>query len=161
MSFSCYESDASSCPTTPSSQASTPSARTERENKAAYYALHAENELLRDELVSITEKLEDLERKMAASAMMSQQEKQRQSPKEWIRGNLEEAQHLIDNIVGIKGITEDPLKAAIKMGISQPHPEQPQPQSEHSVRYHDYQAQMPRVSISSSIVPSNEELYGY
>jgi len=160
MSFSCYHSDASSCPTTPSSQASTPSSGTERENKDAYYALQAENELLRDELESLTEKLEDLERKMAASAMMSQQEKQKQiqSPKEWIRENLEEAQHLIDNIVGIKGITEDPLNAAIKMGISQP---QPQPQYEHSVRYHEYQTQMPRVSISSSIVPSNEELYGY
>ena len=156
MSFSCYKSDASSCPTTPSSQASTPSARTERENKEAYYALQAENELLRDELESITEKLEELERRMAASAAMSQQEKQRQSPQDWIRGNLEEAQHLIDNIVGIKGITEDPLKAAIKMGISQP-----QPQSQHSVRYREYQAQMPRVSISSSIVPSDEELYGY
>jgi hypothetical protein len=155
MSFSCYHSDASSCPTTPSSQASTPSSRTERENKDAYYALQAEKELLRDELESLTEKLEDLERKMAASAM-SQQEKQIQSPKEWIRENLEEAQHLIDNIVGIKGITEDPLKAAIKMGISQP-----QPQPEHSVRYHEYHSQMPRVSISSSIVPSNEELYGY
>jgi dsDNA-specific endonuclease/ATPase MutS2 len=158
MSFSCYHSDASSCPTTPSSQASTPSARTERENKDAYYALQNENELLRDELESLTEKLEDLERQMAASAMMGQQEKQKQiqSPKEWIRENLEEAQRLIDNIVGIKGITEDPLKAAIKMGISQP-----QPQYEHSVRYHEYQTQMPRVSISSSIVPSNEELYGY
>jgi hypothetical protein len=156
MSFSCYHSDASSCPTTPSSQASTPSSRTERENKDAYYALQAENELLRDELESLTEKLEDLERKMAAIEMMSQQEKQKQiqSPKEWIRENLEEAQRLIDNIVGIKGITEDPLNAAIKMGISQPQPE-------HSVRYHEYQTQMPRVSISSSIVPSNEELYGY
>ena len=152
MSFSCYKSDASSCPTTPSSQASTPSARTERENKEAYYALQAENELLRDELESITEKLEELERRMAASA--SQQEKQQQSPKEWIRGNLEEAQHMIDNIVGIKGITEDPLKAAIKMGISQA-------QSQSQERYREYQAQMPRVSISSSIVPSDEELYGY
>jgi hypothetical protein len=96
----------------------------------------------------------------------SRQEKQQQSPKEWIRDNLEEAQHLIDNIVGIKGITEDPLNAAIKMGISQPQPQpqpepQPQPQEQYSLRYHDYQAQMPRVSISSSIVPSNEELYGY
>jgi hypothetical protein len=157
MSFSCYHSDASSCPTTPSSQASTPSSRTEHENKDAYYALQAENELLRSELESLTEKLEELQTRVAAS-------QQQQSPKDWIRGNLEEAQHLIDNIVGIKGITEDPLKAAIKMGISQPQSQpqcQLQPQPEHSVRYHDYQAQMPRVSISSSIVPSNEELYGY
>jgi hypothetical protein len=153
MSFSCYKSDASSCPTTPSSQASTSTPRSEYENKEAYYALQAENELLRSELESITEKLEELQTRVAAS-------QQQQSPKDWIRGNLEEAQHLIDNIVGIKGITEDPLNAAIKMGISQPQ-SQLQPQPEHSVRYHDYQAQMPRVSISSSIVPSNEELYGY
>lgn len=156
MSFSCYKSDASSCPTTPSSQASTSTPRSECENKDAYYALQTENELLRGELESITEKLEELDRQVAASA--SQQEKQRQSPKDWIRENLEEAQHLIDNIVGIKGITEDPLKAAIKMGISQA---QHQHQHQHSVRYHEYQTQMPRVSISSSIVPSNEELYGY
>lgn len=157
MSFSCYKSDASSCPTTPSSQASTSTPRSEYENKEAYYALQAENELLRSELESIAEKLEELQTRVAAS-------QQQQSPKDWIRGNLEEAQHLIDNIVGIKGITEDPLKAAIKMGISQPQSQpqcQLQPQPEHSVRYHDYQTQMPRVSISSSIVPSNEELYGY
>ena len=151
MPFSCYESDVSSCPTTPTSQESSPTPRTSRENKDAYYALLAENELLREELESNAEKLEELlERELAAS------QQQRQSPKDWIRENLEEAQHLIDNIVGIKGITEDPLKAAIKMGISQP-----QPQPQHSVRYREYQAQMPRVSISSSIVPSNEELYGY
>ena len=149
MPFSCYESDASSCPTTPSSQASTPRPETSREHTEAYYALQAENELLRSELESIVEKLEYLETRVAAS-------QQQQSPKDWIRENLEEAQQLIDNIVGIKGITEDPLNAAIKMGISQP-----QAQEQYSVRYHDYHVQMPRVSISSSIVPSNEELYGY
>ena len=35
--------------------------------------------------------------------------------KRWIRDNLEEAQRIIDNIVGIKGITEDPLKAAAEL----------------------------------------------
>ena len=35
--------------------------------------------------------------------------------KKWIRDNLEEAQQLIDNIVGIKGITEDPLKVAAEL----------------------------------------------
>ena len=162
MPFSCYESDASSCPTTPSSQASTPTSRTERETKDAHYALLTENELLRSELESISEKLEELERQMASS-------QQGQSPKDWIRKNLEEAQHLIDSIVGIKGITEDPLNAAIKMGISQTQP-QPQPKLQHQENYHERQrqhqhqqhhVQMPRVSISSSIVPSNEELYGY
>jgi len=152
MPFSCYESDASSCPTTPSSQASTPRPETSREHTEAYYALQTENDLLRGELASIVEKLEYLETRVAAS-------QQQQSLKDWIRENLEEAQQLIDNIVGIKGITEDPLNAAIKMGISQP-----QPQSEHP-QYHERQqqvrVQMPRVSISSSIVPPNEELYGY
>ena len=39
--------------------------------------------------------------------------------KKWIRNNLEEAQQLIDNIVGIKGITEDPLKVAAELeGVS-------------------------------------------
>lgn len=158
MPFSCYESDASSCPTTPSSQASTPRPETSREHTEAYYALQTENELLRGELESIVEKLEYLETRVAAS-------QQQQSPKDWIRENLEEAQQLIDNIVGIKGITEDPLNAAIKMGISHPQAEsEPQPQENYHERQHQHQhhqAQMPRVSISSSIVPSNEELYGY
>lgn len=35
--------------------------------------------------------------------------------KKWIRNNLEEAQQFIDNIVGIKGITEDPLKVAAEL----------------------------------------------
>jgi len=37
------------------------------------------------------------------------------SPKDWIRNNLEEAQQIIDSIVEIKGITEDPLKAAAQL----------------------------------------------
>lgn len=171
MPFSCYESDVSSCPTTPTSQESSPTPRTSRENKDAYYALLAENELLREELESNAEKLEELlERELAAS------QQQRQSPKDWIRENLEEAQHLIDSIVGIKGITEDPLNAAIKMGISQPQPApkpQPQPQPQQKLQeqpqesYYERHIQqqqkvlVPRVSISSSIVPSNEELFGY
>jgi len=177
MSFSCYESDASSCPTTPTSQESSQTPRTSRENKDAYYALLAENELLRNELKSVAERLEELlERELAAS------QQQRQSPKDWIRENLEEAQQLIDSIVGIKGITEDPLNAAIKMGISQPQPApkpelktelksnpKPKPTGEEmfyeSYQYYDHQKKQsqpqPRVSISSSIVPSNEELFGY
>ena len=74
--------------------------------------------------------------------------------KKWIRENLEEAQQLIDNIVGIKGITENPMKAAIEAGIV--HQEEAEP-------IYDIRDNVPlsRVSISSSIVPSNEELYGY
>jgi len=181
MPFSCYESDASSCPTTPSSQESSQTPRTSRENKDAYYALLAENELLRNELKSFAERLEELE----IQADINQKgHHQVQSPKDWIRENLEEAQHLIDSIVGIKGITEDPLNAAIKMGISQPQPApkpelkdepkselkskpNPKPTGEEmfyeSYQYYDHQKKQPqsRVSISSSIVPSNEELFGY
>ena len=177
MPFSCYESDASSCPTTPTSQESSQTPRTSRENSDAYYALLAENELLRNELKAIAERLEELD-------ISQKGHHQVQSPKDWIRENLEEAQHLIDSIVGIKGITEDPLNAAIKMGISQPQPApkselkselkpkpNPKPTGEEmfyeSYQYYDHQKKQPqtqpqpRVSISSSIVPSNEELFGY
>jgi hypothetical protein len=93
--------------------------------------------------------------------------------KKWIRENLEEAQLFIDRIVGIKGITEDPLKVAAEIeGCSsnviaantegtleaQFLDHDDTPQSSHPIP-------LPRVSISSSIVPSlsltNEELYGY
>ena len=179
MPFSCYESDASSCPTTPTSQESSQTPRTLRENSDAYYALLAENELLRNELKAIAERLEEQE----IQADISQKgHHQVQSPKDWIRENLEEAQYLIDSIVGIKGITEDPLNAAIKMGISQPEPKSepkselksepkpkpnPKPAGEEmfyeSYQYYGHQKKQPqpRVSISSSIVPSNEELFGY
>ena len=169
MPFSCYESDASSCPTTPTSQESSQTPRTSRENSDAYYALLAENELLRNELKAIAERLEELD-------ISQKGHHQVQSPKDWIRENLEEAQYLIDSIVGIKGITEDPQNAAIKMGISQPQPApksepkpkpNPKPTGEEmfyeSYQYYDHQKKQPqpRVSISSSIVPSNEELFGY
>jgi hypothetical protein len=77
--------------------------------------------------------------------------------KKWIRDNLEEAQRVIDNIVGIKGITENPLKAAIEAGIVHEE-EEPRPRLE---MQNVANIRLPRVSISSSIVPSNEELYGY
>jgi hypothetical protein len=52
------------------------------------------------------------------SALQQQQQQQQQhrvSHKDWIRNNLEEAQQIIDNIVGIKGVTEDPLKVAAEL----------------------------------------------
>jgi hypothetical protein len=65
-----------------------------------------------------------------------QQQQHRVSHKDWIRGNLEEAQQIIDNIVGIKGITEDPLKAAAEL------------EAPYSSRHLDNH-------------PPHEELYGY
>jgi hypothetical protein len=61
--------------------------------------------------------------------------------KKWIRNNLEEAQQMIDNIVGIKGITVNPMKAAVEAGIA---------------------CETQNIdSISSTILPPSEELYGY
>ena len=154
-SFSCYKSDDSSCPTTPMSNVSelTPTGQRDREREDAedaYYALQDENAALQRALDLISERLEELQRQVDDESK-HQGQQQEQSHKQWIAENLEEAQQLIDNIVGIKGITEDPLGAAIKMGISH----------ESREYYCQTQQQLPRVSISSSIVPSNEELYGY
>ena len=72
--------------------------------------------------------------------------------KKWIRDNLEEAQQQIDSIVGIKGITENPMKAAKEAGIA-----------ENQEPFYDIRddTPLPRISILTSTVPSNEELYGY
>jgi predicted nuclease with TOPRIM domain len=112
-----------------------------------FHALQDENQFLRSKLDSLGETLEYMETRL----------EEQESHKQWIAENLEEAQHFIDNIVGIKGITEDPHGAAVKMGISYAEPSDVEREREPSYR----QQQLPRVSISSSIVPSNEELYGY
>jgi predicted nuclease with TOPRIM domain len=121
-----------------------------------FHALQDENQFLRSKLDSLAETLEYLERRLEEQDEQLQQ--QQQSHKQWITENLEEAQHFIDNIVGIKGITEAPLSAAVKMGISYAEPSDVEHERELS---YGQQQQLPRVSISSSIVPSNEELYGY
>ena len=152
-SFSCYNFDSSSCPTTPSSYASesTPKGKGQGEIDEAYHhALQDENGLLRNELESFVQKMEEMQRQLD-EYQYEREQQQEKSHRQWIAENLEEAQDVIDSIVGIKGITEDPLGAAIKMGISH----------ESCEYYCRTQQQLPRVSISSSIVPSNEELYGY
>ena len=108
--FSCAKSDASSCPSTPSPTSTT--SISSRAKEEAYYSLiteianlHAEIEALRDQLDYYHQ-------------LHEEQRVQQQSHNQWIAENLEEAQRIIDNIVGIKGITEDPLKAAIELGIS-------------------------------------------
>jgi len=150
-SFSCYKSDDSSCPTTPSSTGSQTNQELQdiQDMREEFQALQDENQFLRSKLDSLAETLEYLETRLEEQDEQLQQ--QQQSHKQWIAENLEEAQHFIDNIVGIKGITEAPLSAAVKMGISYAEP------SDVELSHR----QLPRVSISSSIVPSNEELYGY
>ena len=152
-SFSCYKSDDSSCPTTPSSTGSHPNQEMQdiQDMQEEFHALQDENQFLRSKLDSLAETLEYLQTQL----------EEQQSHKQWITENLEEAQHFIDNIVGIKGITEAPLSAAVKMGISYAEPCDVIRERELSHKQQQKQQQHPRVSISSSIVPSNEELYGY
>jgi predicted nuclease with TOPRIM domain len=174
-SFSCYNSDGSSCPTTPSSHASesTPKGQGQGEIDEAYHhALQDENGLLRNELESFMQKMEEMQRQLDEFQREKEQQ-QEKSHKQWIAENLEEAQHVIDSIVGIKGITEDPLNAAIKLGISHPQQQERGQSQNFNQRWRNYYGEeeqpehqepssyLHRVSISSSVVPSNEELYGY
>ena len=64
------------------------------------------------ELNALRARVAELERELQEKQQQDQEQQLRVSHKDWIRNNLEEAQHIIDNIVGIKGITEDPLKVA-------------------------------------------------
>ena len=61
------------------------------------------------------QELDKLRARVAELESALHQQQYRVSHKEWIRDNLEEAQQIIDNIVGIKGITEDPLKVAAEL----------------------------------------------
>jgi hypothetical protein len=94
------------------------------------------------------------------SALHQQQQQQQQqhrvSHKDWIRDNLEEAQQIIDNIVGIKGITEDPLKVAAELEahhILTPHTDR----TNCNVIAANTQATLGRQFVQ----PPHEELYGY
>ena len=108
--FSCAKSDASSCPSTPSPTSTT--SISSRAKEEAYYSLMAETANLHAEIEALREQLDYYQQHH------EEQRIQQQSHNQWIAENLEEAQRIIDNIVGIKGITEDPLKAAIELGIS-------------------------------------------
>jgi|688.fasta_scaffold34061_11 cell division septum initiation protein DivIVA len=98
MQYSCEKSESSSCPSTPSPTSTTSASL----NQESLYALMNENAELRAEVDALREHIDYLEMHGIS---------------QWIQDNLEEAQHLIDRIVGIKGITENPLKAAAAAGI--------------------------------------------
>ena len=103
------------------------------------------------ELNTLRARVTELEREL--------QEKQqhRISHKNWIRDNLEEAQQIIDNIVGIKGITEDPLKAAAELealSILTPHTDM----TNTNVITANTNGTLEREVI---VHPPHEELYGY
>ena len=145
MQFSCQKSETSSCPSTPSPTSTT--SASSRVNQETLYALIAENADLRAEVDALREHIENLER---------------QGTKQWIQENLEEAQQLIDNIVGIKGITENPLKAAAELegrSILTRHTD---------TTNTTYRGDKNVISATTSgtlgrqvVIPSHEELYGY
>ena len=117
--FSCAKSDASSCPSTPSPNSpSSTTSTSSRAKEEAYYALMTETANLHAEVEALREQLDHQHEQQHQPQHQPQHQQPQQSPQKWIAENLEEAQRIIDNIVGIKGITEDPLKAAIKMGVS-------------------------------------------
>jgi hypothetical protein len=85
--------------------------------------------------------------------------------KRWIRDNLEEAQQLIDNIVGIKGITEDPLKAAAELEALvklTPHTDTTNASMSYgwNVIAANTEATLER-QVVVVMQPPHEELYGY
>ena len=69
--------------------------------------------------IQMTRNFNSLMESIEENCKWSKRESDEEIAKKWIRNNLEEAQQLIDNIVGIKGITEDPLKVAAELeGVS-------------------------------------------
>ena len=101
------------------------------------------------ELNKIRARIAELEREL---------QQHRVSHKDWIRDNLEEAQQIIDNIVGIKGITEDPLKVAAEL------------EAHRILTPHTYMTNANTNVIAANthgtlgrqfVQPPHEELYGY
>ena len=99
------------------------------------------------ELNKIRARIAELEREL---------QQHRVSHKDWIRDNLEEAQQIIDNIVGIKGITEDPLKVAAEL------------EAHHILTPHTYMTNTNVIAANTHgtlerqfVQPPHEELYGY
>jgi hypothetical protein len=95
-----------------------------------------------------------------------QPETREEIAKRWIRDNLEEAQRIIDNIVGIKGITEDPLKAAAELEALvklTPHTDTTNASMSYgwNVIAANTEATLERQFVVVVAQPSHEELYGY
>ena len=118
-------------------------------------------------------------RNYASLMMEMKKQNQEEMAKKWIRENLEEAQLFIDQFVGIKGITEDPLKVAAELegdysdsnviaanteATLQAQFVEPEPIATTTTATSELSEPsqpLPHVSISSSIIPPSDELYGY
>jgi len=116
---------------------------------------------MQQELAYLRARVAELESELH---QQQQQQQHRVSHKEWIRGNLEEAQQIIDNIVGIKGITEDPLKAAAELEalvILTPHKDTTNAVYRVECNVNVVTANTDGTLDGQFIHPPHEELYGY
>lgn len=98
----------------------------------------------------------------------SKTESKEQVAKKWIRDNLEEAQQYIDNIIGIKGVTEDPHKVAAEIeGLAKltPHINMEMSYGWNVIAANTAGTLQREVfddkEESSCLSPPHEELYGY
>ena len=111
---------------------------------------------MEQELNTLRARVAELESKLQEQKLHQQQHA---SPKDWIRNNLEEAQQIIDSIVGIKGITEDPLKAAAQLeGLAKMTP---YTNTELPYDWNVNPANTAGTLERNFSEPSHEELYGY
>lgn len=114
------------------------------------------NVIMQQELNALRARVAELE---------EQQQQQRVSHKDWIRENIEEAQQIIDNIVGIKGITEDPLKAAADLEALvklTPHTDMANmTNASMSYGWNVIAANTEATLERQFVQPPHEELYGY
>jgi hypothetical protein len=111
------------------------------------------NVIMQQELNALRARIAELEQ---------QQQQQRVSHKDWIRNNLEEAQQIIDNIVGIKGITEDPLKVAAELeALVKLTPYTDRTNASMSYGWNVIAANTETTIERQFVQPPHEELYGY
>jgi len=111
------------------------------------------NVIMQQELNALRARVAELEQ---------QQQQQRVSHKDWIRDNLEEAQQIIDNIVGIKGITEDPLKVAADLeALVKLTPHTDTTNASMSYGWNVIAANTEATLERQFVQPPHEELYGY
>jgi len=112
------------------------------------------NVIMQQELNALRARVAELEREL--------EQQQRVSHKDWIRDNLEEAQQIIDNIVGIKGITEDPLKVAAELeALVKLTPHTDTTNASMSYGWNVIAANTEATLERQFVQPPHEELYGY
>jgi molecular chaperone GrpE (heat shock protein) len=115
------------------------------------------NIIMQQELDALRARVAELERELE-----EQQQQQRVSHKDWIRDNLEETQQIIDNIVGIKGITEDPLKVAADLeALVKLTPRTDTTNASMSYGWNVIAANTEATLERQFVQPPHEELYGY